>query len=92
MEALDIKWASSNAEKQEILMLFLMSILGHIDYLRIPVNLATDSGVNWPPVGAKRRRVFILPQGGRHESTSTSFSSSILLSTPVYRHGERSCP
>jgi len=34
MEALDIKWASSNAEKQEILMLFLMSILGHIDYLK----------------------------------------------------------
>jgi hypothetical protein len=32
----------------------------------IPVNLATDFGVNWPPVGAKRRWLFILLQGGRH--------------------------
>jgi DNA-binding MarR family transcriptional regulator len=34
LESLDIKWATSNAEKQELLRVCLMSILGHIDYLK----------------------------------------------------------
>jgi len=34
MEILDVKWATSNVEKQEILQVCLMSIFGHIDYLK----------------------------------------------------------
>jgi hypothetical protein len=39
--------------------------------LRIPMNLATDSGVNSPRVGAKRRWSFIISPYGYHESSLT---------------------
>ncbi len=35
----------------------------------IPVKLATDSGANWPPVGAKRRWSFIITPCGWVESS-----------------------
>jgi len=60
--------------------------------IRIPMNLATDSGVNSPPVGAKRRWDFIIAPCGWDESSLKHVSSWILLSVQACRHSERLCP
>jgi hypothetical protein len=46
-----------------------------ITFVRIPGKPATDSGLNRPPVGAKRRWVFIIVRCGRIESRIFAFSS-----------------
>jgi len=43
--------------------------------MRILANLATDSGLNRPPIGAKRRWMIIICPCGRIESRISAFSS-----------------
>jgi len=57
------------------LVMDLVKLAHYWEKMRIPMNLATDSGANSPPVGAKRRWDFIIPPCGYHESSLILVSS-----------------